>query len=101
MKRDLDILQDEDLGQSLNGTKNACVVERSPIILELGHLLKAVRRNTFISESILHGEDHWKRVTKNGLWIADRVQGADRGIIFLFGLLHDCRRQDDGADLSH
>jgi hypothetical protein len=39
--------------------------------------------------------------TLNGLWIADRVRGADRELIFLFGLFHDCRRQYDGADLSH
>ena len=29
------------------------------------------------------------------------MPGADREGIFLFGLLHDCRCQDDGADLSH
>ena len=75
--------------------------EHRPAIPNLGLLLKAVRCNEFIPKSVLHGEDHWKRVTLNGLWIADRVRDVDRELIFLFGLIHDCRRQDDEADLSH
>ena len=77
------------------------MAKQKPVIPDLGLLLKAVRQNEFISKSRLHGEQHWKRVTLNGLWIADQVQGADKEVIFLFGLLHDCRRQNDGADLSH
>ncbi len=74
---------------------------KSRTIPDLEPLLVAVMDNDFISKSSLHGEDHWKRVTKNGLWIADRITGADRELIFLFGLLHDCRRMNDGADLAH
>jgi uncharacterized protein len=80
---------------------NSVTMEYRPAIPNLGLLLKAVRRNEFTPKSVLHGEQHWKRVTLSGLWIADRVPGADREVIYLFGLLHDCRRQDDGADLSH
>jgi uncharacterized protein len=102
-KIEIDPLLEEYENESppLPEVSNSVTTEHRPAIPDLKRLLKAVRQNEFISESILHGEQHWKRVTLNGLWIADRVQGADREVIYLFGLLHDCRRQDDGADLSH
>jgi hypothetical protein len=76
---------------------NLVTMEHRQTIPNLEHLLKAVRRNEFTPKSVLHGEQHWKQVTLNGFWIADQIQGADREVIYLFGLLHDCRRQDDGA----
>jgi uncharacterized protein len=102
MKTDLDVLeQQESVEQPLTDANSPCVANQEPAIPDLGLLLRAVRRNEFIQKSVLHGEDLWKRVTLNGLWIAERVPGADRELIYLFGLLHDCRRHDDGADLSH
>jgi len=97
---DQQLEQHED-DTSLTATNSSLVLEQKPAIPNLEHLLKAVRRNEFTPKSVLHGEQHWKRVNLNGLWIASQVHHVDREIIFLFGLLHDCRRQDDGADLSH
>ncbi len=101
MKMDSNQMQNNDDDRPLTVTNSSFALEQKPAIPNFGLLLKAVRQNEFISKSLLHGEQHWKRVTLNGLWMADQVQGADREVIFLFGLLHDCRRQDDGADLSH
>ncbi len=48
-----------------------------------------------------HGLDHWVRVERNGLWLAERVDGVDVAVIRHFAALHDCRRQDDGYDPHH
>lgn len=49
----------------------------------------------------IHGPEHWLRVRANGLALAARTPGTDAGVIELFALLHDCRRQDDGTDPGH
>lgn len=48
-----------------------------------------------------HGPGHWLRVMRNGREIADRTPGADRLVVDLFALLHDCQRQSDGPDPEH
>ena len=52
-------------------------------------------------DSRLHGEAHWHAVTATGLDLADREEGADHELVFLFGLLHDTRRETDGPDPGH
>jgi hypothetical protein len=93
--------QFKDYNLQLTDANSLWLLERKPAIPDLGRLLKVVRHNKFISETDLHCEQHWKRVTLNGFWIADQVNGADKEIIFLFGLLHDCRRQEEGGDKLH
>ena len=69
--------------------------------LALGPLLAEVRaRSTGISSSI-HGENHWRTVGANGLWLAEPLDGADTYVIFLFALLHDSMRESDGRDPEH
>lgn len=47
-----------------------------------------------------HGLGHWGRVLENGLRLADQT-GADRVVVSLFAVLHDCRRIDEGTDRGH
>jgi uncharacterized protein len=48
----------------------------------------------------VHGEEHWRCVTGSGLALAAET-GADRDVVFLFGLLHDTRRENDFLDPEH
>lgn len=54
-------------------------------------------------DSCLHGEDHWRGVTAQGLWLADTYGMGEKGRMtaLLFGLFHDCRRENDGWDPEH
>ena len=48
----------------------------------------------------IHGPDHWRRVERNGLLLANRT-GADLAVVRLFALFHDSRRENDGWDPGH
>ena len=68
---------------------------------ELRALLGEVRvRSTGIGSHV-HGELHWRTVGANGLWLAEPLDGADTLVIFLFALLHDSMRENDGRDPEH
>ena len=63
----------------------------------VGHVLEVAWRR----DSHLHGEAHWHAVTATGLDLAEHDSGVDAELVFLFGLLHDTRRQSDGRDGGH
>lgn len=48
----------------------------------------------------LHGPEHWRRVEKFGLLIAEK-EGADKQVVSWFACLHDARREHDGDDPDH
>lgn len=48
-----------------------------------------------------HGIDHWVRVERNGLWLAEQVGSVDVLVLRCFAALHDCQRWDDGFDPDH
>jgi len=48
----------------------------------------------------LHGINHWKSVEKFGLKLADNT-GANKKIISLFALFHDCKRRSEFIDCGH
>jgi len=48
-----------------------------------------------------HGISHWHRVLRNGLDIADHVDGVNRKVLTLFAYLHDSERIDEGKDIEH
>ena len=48
----------------------------------------------------IHGLGHWARVLENGLELA-AATGANRSVVALFAVLHDCRRINDGTDPEH
>ena len=66
----------------------------APLALET--LLTEVRARSTGIASHIHGEYHWRTVGANGLWLAEPLEGADTLVIFLFALLHDSMRENDG-----
>ncbi|WP_197994792.1 HD domain-containing protein [Gimesia panareensis] len=59
-----------------------------------------VKQHSPCKTHALHGFDHWLRVLRNGLVLADQT-GADRDIVELFALFHDSCRWSDGVDPGH
>lgn len=47
-----------------------------------------------------HGPAHWRRVERNGLWLAGRT-GAGVDADHLFAILRETRRWDEGEDPDH
>jgi uncharacterized protein len=64
-------------------------------------LVEAVLEKAWRRDSSLHGDEHWRCVTATGLALAPTVGGADRTLVFCFGLLHDTRRVNDAIDAEH
>ena len=60
---------------------------------------RAKRRYSLDLQGI-HGLAHWQRVQENGLKLAQH-NGANQDIVRLFAFLHDCCRENDGADPEH
>jgi len=54
-----------------------------------------------LGRSSIHGFEHWDRVHRHGLTLAERTADADTIIVQLFAVLHDCRRRSEGYDPSH
>lgn len=69
--------------------------------LELPLLLDAVRDGSQLAASPDHGELHWRTVSYLGLALAGEERRADRLVLFLFGLLHDARRENEHHDPGH
>ena len=63
-------------------------------------LVDAVLARAWARDSIVHGEEHWRCVSASGLTLAAET-GADTELVFLFGLLHDTRRENDYVDPGH
>lgn len=53
------------------------------------------------SHYAIHGPEHWRRVERNGLILADALPNVDRDVIRLFALFHDAKRLNDGHDPGH
>ncbi len=64
-------------------------------------VVEAVVTNAWRRYSVWHGDEHWRCVAATGLALADDLRGADRELVFLFGLLHDTRRENDHVDPEH
>ena len=71
------------------------------MIPDAAALVDAVRAAATNPHSHLHGEGHWKSVAWTGLHLAPEVSGCDPVLVFLFGLLHDCKCLHDGYDRDH
>ena len=48
----------------------------------------------------IHGVSHWRRVERNGLWLAQHT-GADLRVVRLFAAFHDSQRRNDDEDPLH
>jgi uncharacterized protein len=64
-------------------------------------LVDRVLAEAWRRDSRLHGEGHWYAVTATGLDLAAAENETDSEIVFLFGLLHDTRRENEGSDRGH
>lgn len=64
-------------------------------------LVDAVLAEAWRRGSHVHGEEHWRCVTATGLELAGDLPGSDPELVFLFGLLHDTRRENDRVDPDH
>ncbi len=60
-------------------------------------------RGTQFADSVFHGEDHWRAVASQGISLAHACKLGPHGLAAgaLFGLFHDCRRENDGYDPEH
>ena len=70
-------------------------------IPDLDALVAAVLRGATHRESLLHGEAHWRCVAWTGARLARDTPAAAASVVFLFGLIHDSKRHDDGHDPQH
>ena len=70
-------------------------------ILDLDALVAAVTRGATHRDSPIHGEAHWRCVAWTGAQLVRATPDADRDVIFLFGLIHDAKRLNDGHDPLH
>ena len=59
-----------------------------------------VLQDTSVEHFSIHGPDHWARVERNGLYVAQKT-GANKIIVQLFAVFHDCMRQNDHIDPGH
>jgi uncharacterized protein len=71
------------------------------ILPALEPLLEAVRWRATGIGSQLHGERHCQCVAHIGGELAAAVPGTDPVVVFLFGLLHDTMRENEGSDPGH
>ncbi|MGC3969150.1 MAG: hypothetical protein QM775_17830 [Pirellulales bacterium] len=63
---------------------------------DLPAIFATIRAGYLLPLRGFHGVLHWARVCENGLRIAD-VIGADREIVTLFALFHDCASRERRA----
>lgn len=59
------------------------------------HAVFALDKNSW------HSPRHWHRVRAFGEWLCDQHPDADREVVRLFSLFHDCRRLNEGRDPDH
>ena len=59
-----------------------------------------VLQDTPVKYYSIHGPDHWARVERNGLYVAQKT-GANKTIVQLFAVFHDCMRLNDHVDPGH
>jgi uncharacterized protein len=58
---------------------------------------EAKRAFMLAPEGTLHGPGHWEQVEKNAIELAEKTPGCDVEV----AILHDCKRQSEGADRKH
>jgi len=67
---------------------------------DVGQVLRAAKARFALDLRDIHGVRHWTRVRENGHRVA-RHSGANKLVVELFAVLHDCCREDDGHDPGH
>ena len=68
--------------------------------MNLEAVWQRVLKDTTVEYISIHGPKHWTRVERNGLYIAQKT-GANKTIVQLFAVFHDCMRWNDDIDPGH
>lgn len=68
---------------------------------DLDAVVAAVTARATNLGSQIHGPVHWHSVARASLYLLDAGERGDRPLVFLFALLHDAMREDDGYDYGH
>jgi uncharacterized protein len=63
-------------------------------------LWQAATARFALGASSIHGPDHWRRVERYGVHVAEHC-GGDIVLVRLFAVLHDVCRASDGTDAEH
>ena len=69
-------------------------------MINLEAIWSRVLKDTSVEYYSIHGPDHWVRVERNGLYVAQQT-GANNTIVQLFAVFHDCMRWNDSIDPGH
>lgn len=64
-------------------------------------LLAEARAGAPLRHSPMHGERHWRAVAALGMGLRRHAPAIDPLVMLAFGMLHDCRRRDEGSDPRH
>jgi uncharacterized protein len=68
--------------------------------MNIDHVWNLVVKEKGLHHTAVHGIPHWVRVERNGLYLAER-NGANKTVVSLFALFHDCMRVNDNHDHEH
>ena len=71
-----------------------------PIVYDRAGLLAEIRHGFAVDWAGHHGANHWGRVRRHALAIA-QARGADLLVVELFAFLHDSQREDEWTDPGH
>jgi len=69
--------------------------------INFDRLWKIVPQDFPLGTHSIHGPSHWRRVESFGLRIAAAISEVDTGVVRLFALFHDSRRQNEHSDPGH
>jgi uncharacterized protein len=63
-------------------------------------LFREAQSRFILGTNSVHGPAHWRAVLSNGIELVNEL-GADRALVAVFALLHDCRRENEWEDPRH
>ncbi|MCW2925503.1 MAG: hypothetical protein JWM98_2907 [Thermoleophilia bacterium] len=71
------------------------------LVPDIDALLAPVRADASLLDSNAHGENHWRAVARCAVEIRRTDPAPDGGVLFLFAVLHDARRESEHRDPEH
>ena len=67
---------------------------------DFAELARTISGTFALGSDSIHGPSHWRRVERNGLWLAER-SGGDLLVVRLFAWFHDSCRVNEWTDPEH
>lgn len=68
--------------------------------IDWGALRATLRGHFQLGPDSIHGPEHWQRVERHAVWLAEQGQGEVM-VARLFAVFHDVCRRSDGRDDEH